>query len=78
MKFKLGDKVLIDNINELEGYILEGYIVGMEINPIEECEVGAEVLDGITYIIRRFAPFYEYGFADFYRTEQSIKLKETV
>lgn len=64
MKFKLGDKVLFGDVNELEGYI-----VGMEINPIEECEVSTEALDGVTYIIRRFAPFYEYGFTDFYRTE---------
>lgn len=72
MKFKLGDKVVFDHDE------MEGYIVGMEINPIEEYEVSTEAKDGVIYVIRRFAPFYQYGFTDFYHTEQSIKLKETV
>lgn len=41
-----------------------GYLVSMDIDPLEECEVRYET---ITYTIRVFKPFYKDGYADFHR-----------
>lgn len=41
-----------------------GYLVSMNIDPLEECEVKYET---ITYTIRVFQPWYKDGYADFHR-----------
>lgn len=54
---KVGQKVRFDG--------MEGYIVGITIDPLEECEVRYE---SYTYIIRVFQPFYKDGYFDFQRS----------
>ena len=63
--FSLGDKVRFDK-NELVGYI-----VRMEIDPLDDFEVKNETKD-IMYTIRVYKKFYQYGFADFSRCAQDL------
>ena len=48
---------------------MEGYIIGINIDPLEECEVKYE---SYTYTIRVFQPFYIGGYADFRRSGQDL------
>ena len=67
--FRIGQKVKIKNTNDLIGYI-----VRIEIDPLEENEVSYEVKYYVTYIVRRYAPFLLNGYSDFARTENEIEL----
>ena len=58
---KVGQKVKFNG--------MEGYIVGLTIDPLEECEVRYE---SYTYTIRVFQPFYKDGYFDFQRSEQDL------
>ena len=57
----VGQKVRFDG--------MEGYIVGITIDPLEECEVRYE---SHTYIIRVFQPFYKDGYFDFKRSGHDL------
>lgn len=69
--FKIGDKVYFDDRKELIGYV-----VGVSIDPFEENEVNYEKDNLVTYTVRRFAPFYQYGYTDFHRGETQLLLVE--
>lgn len=58
---KVGQKVRFDG--------MEGYIVGITIDPLEECEVRYE---SYTYTIRVFQPFYKDGYFDFQRSGHDL------
>ena len=57
----VGQKVKFDG--------MEGYIVGITIDPLEESEVRYE---SYTYIIRVFRPFYKDGYFDFQRSGHDL------
>lgn len=65
--FKVGDKVQFDKDR------LIGYIVKMEIDPLEEFEVKHEY---VYYTVRVFKRFYHGGYFDFTRSEEDLKLYE--
>ena len=67
--YKIGQKVQI--IDTIEPII--GYIVKMEIDPLEEITVTYESKEWIIYTIRVYKPFYINGYADFCRTGKEIK-----
>ena len=67
--YKIGQKVRFDGIT---GSIV-GYIVKMEIDPLEEIDVADEVEDWIIYTIRVYKPFYIDGYTDYGCTERDIK-----
>ena len=46
-----------------------GYLVKIEIDPLEEIEIPYE---SATYTIRVFKPFYKNGYADFQRSGKDI------
>lgn len=48
---------------------MEGYLIGINIDPLEESEVPYE---SYTYTIRVFKPFYKDGYADFHRSEYDL------
>lgn len=48
---------------------MEGYIIGINIDPLDECEVRYE---SYTYTIRVFQPFYIGGYADFYCSGEDL------
>lgn len=58
---KVGQKVKFDGI--------EGYIIGINIDPLDEYEVRYE---SYTYTIRVFQPFYKDGYADFRRSGEDL------
>ena len=62
--FRIGQKVKI--------YTSVGYIVGMEIDPLEENEVNWEANNGIIYTVRRYAKFLADGYNDFHCCESDI------
>lgn len=64
----VGDKVMFGE------YFTVGYIVKIEIDPIEESEVNFEKDNWVTYTIRVFEPFYKGGYADFQRSRDEIAL----
>lgn len=64
--FKIGDKVMIDNNEQLVGYI-----VSMTIDPLEAYEVKIET-DCIVYVVRVFKSFYSYGYSDFHRMGNNL------
>lgn len=67
--YKIGQKVqLVDT-----GSPITGYIVKMEIDPIEEVDIASEVEDWIIYTIRVYGCFYRDGYTDYYSTESGIK-----
>lgn len=67
--YKIGQKVqIIDTARPITGYI-----VNMEIDPIEEADIASEVKDWIIYTIRVYKRFYRDGYTDYYRTERGIK-----
>lgn len=64
----VGDKVVFGD------YSIVGYIVKIEIDPIEESEVNFEKNNWVSYTIRVFKPFYKDGYTDFQRTENDITI----
>lgn len=64
----IGDKVIFGD------HFMVGYIVKIEIDPIEESEVNFEKNNWVTYTIRVFQPFYMGGYADFRRSRDEIAL----
>lgn len=67
--YKIGQKVQL--LNTIKPII--GYIVKMEIDPLEEIDVVSEAKEWIIYTIRVYESFYIDGYADYYRTEREIK-----
>lgn len=65
--FNIGDKV-----NFGTTFVLTGYIVKIEIDPIEEIEVNFDKKNYVFYTIRVFKDFYIDGYADFNRTEEDL------
>lgn len=67
--YKIGQKVqIVDTVRPITGYIVK-----MEIDPIEEVDVASEAEDWIIYTIRVYKNFYRDGYTDFCRTEKDIK-----
>ena len=68
--YKIGQKVQIIN-----GVVepVTGYIIAMEIDPLEETDVAAETKEWIIYTIRVYKHFYTNGYTDYRRTERDIK-----
>lgn len=64
--YKIGQKVKITDK-------IEGYIVKMEIDPLEEIDVTSESKEWIIYTIRVYKSFYINGYTDYCRTEREIK-----
>ena len=68
--YKIGQKIqLIDSSNP----VIVGYIVKMEIDPLEEIEVAFESKECIIYTIRVYKDFYINGYTDYCYTEKEIK-----
>lgn len=67
--YKIGQKVQIIDTTEP----ITGYIVKIEIDPLEETDVAFESKEWVGYTIRVYKPFYTNGYADFDRTENDIK-----
>lgn len=65
--FNIGDKVRFGNNSHLTGYIVK-----IEIDPIEEIEVNFDKKNYVFYTIRVFKDFYINGYADFNRTENVL------
>ena len=65
--FKIGDKVEFDEGKRI------GYIVKIEIDPLEEFEVKH---DYVIYTVRIFRDFYLNGYTDFTRSTEDLKLYE--
>ncbi len=70
--YKIGQKVKIIDIHEPA----TGYIIKIEIDPIEETEVTLEVKNWVMYTIRVYKDFYKNGYTDYCRTEREIVLGE--
>lgn len=67
--YKIGQKVqIVDTVRPITGYIVK-----MEIDPIEEVDVASEAEDWIIYTIRVYKRFYRDGYTDYCRTERDIK-----
>ena len=67
--YKIGQKVqIIDMVKPITGYIVK-----MEIDPLEEIDVASESKEWIIYTIRVYKDFYMNGYTDFCRTERDIK-----
>ena len=67
--YKIGQKVQIpDTIEPVIGYIIK-----MEIDPLEEIDVASESKEWIIYTVRVYKPFYINGYTDYRRTEREIK-----
>ena len=69
--FKIGDKVSFGSV-----HTMIGYIVGINIDPIEESDVNFEKNNWVDYTIRVFKKIYTGGFFDFRRTEDEIIIRE--
>ena len=67
--YKIGQKVQFDGVT---GPII-GYIVKMEILPLEEIDVASVSKEGIIYTIRVYKPFYVNGYTDFGRMEGEFR-----
>jgi hypothetical protein len=67
--YKIGQKVQITDTTEP----IIGYIVKIEIDPLEETDVAFESKEWVGYTIRVYKPFYTNGYTDFSRTENDIK-----
>lgn len=67
--YRIGQKVQLLNVIEP----ITGYIVKMEIDPLEEITVASESKNWIVYTIRVYKSFYINGYTDYYRTEREIK-----
>lgn len=67
--YKIGQKVqIVDTINPVIGYIIK-----MEIDPLEEIDVAPESKEWIIYTIRVYKSFYTNGYTDYCRIEREIK-----
>lgn len=67
--YKIGQKVqILDTIESITGYIVK-----MEIDPLEEIDVISESKEWIMYTIRVYKDFYINGYTDYCRTEREIK-----
>lgn len=63
--FKIGEKV------EFDGMV--GYIVKIEIDPLDEYDYDLrDPASFVTYAVRVFKPFYQYGYFDFQRTQTDL------
>ena len=69
--FKIGDKVSFGSV-----HTMIGYIVGINIDPIEESDVNFEKNNWVNYTVRVFKNFYKDGFFDFRRSEDEITICE--
>ncbi len=69
--FKIGDKVSLNS-----ALTMDGYIVGINIDPIEESDVNFEKNNWVNYTVRVFKNFYKDGFFDFLRSEDEITICE--
>ena len=67
--YKIGQKVWFGEATNP----ITGYIVKMEIDPLEEIEVASEAKDWIIYTIRVYKDFYINGYTDYCRTEREFK-----
>lgn len=67
--YKIGQKVQVIDITEPA----VGYIVKIEIDPLEEIEVIPEVKYWVFYTIRVYKDFYKNGYTEYCRTEREIK-----
>lgn len=67
--YKIGQKVQLNGVS----VPIIGYIVKMEIDPLEEIEVASESKEWIIYTIRVYKDFYINGYTDYCRTEREIK-----
>lgn len=67
--YKIGQKVQLLNVPKPT----TGYIVKMEIDPLEEITVASESKEWIIYTVRVYKPFYMNGYTDYCRTEREIK-----
>lgn len=67
--YKIGQKVQLRGVD----IPIIGYIVKMEIDPLEEAEVASESKEWILYTIRVYKDFYINGYTDYRRTEREIK-----
>lgn len=65
--FNIGDKVNFGTTS-----VLTGYIVKIEIDPLEEIDVKFDKTNYVFYTIRVFKDFYIDGYADFNRTEEDL------
>ena len=61
MKYRIGQKVKFE--------AFEGYIVGINIDPLEELDVAFESREWVNYTIRVYKKFYTNGYTDFCRSE---------
>ena len=59
---KIGDKVMVDNKEELTGYIVK-----MEYDPLEPYEAKTLSEDEICYTVRVYKSFWSGGYYDFGR-----------
>lgn len=63
--FKIGEKV------EFDGMV--GYIVKIEIDPLDEYDYDLrDPAYFVTYTVRVFKAFYQYGYADFQRSQTDL------
>lgn len=69
--FKIGDKVVFGS-----SYKMTGYIVGINIDLVEESDVNFDKNNWVNYTIRVFKKFYKDGFSDFRRAEDEITICE--
>lgn len=67
--YKIGQKVQLLGVIEP----ITGYIVKMEIDPLEEIDITSEAKEWIIYTIRVYKTFYTNGYTDYCRTEREIK-----
>lgn len=67
--FKIGDKVSFGSV-----HTMIGYIVGINIDPIEESDVNFDKNNWVDYTIRVFKDFYKDGFTDFRCSENDITI----
>lgn len=67
--YKIGQKVqILDTVAPTIGYIVK-----MEIDPLEEINVASESKEWIIYTVRVYKDFYINGYTDYCRTEREIK-----
>ena len=67
--YKIGQKVQLLGVIEP----ITGYIVKMEIDPLEEIDIASEAKEWIIYTIRVYKTFYTNRYTDYCRTEREIK-----
>lgn len=67
--YKIGQKVqIVDTVRPITGYIVK-----MEIDPLEEVDVASETKDWIIYTIRVYKHFYIGGYTDYCRIGREIE-----